>query len=139
MIVLDTNVVSQLVRRQAAPEVLAWLDRQAFSSFRLTVVSVMEIRFGIEMMPAGRKKDRTAGEWAALLDNAFATRILSFDASAAEIAGRLSAQRVRRGLNIDTNDTQIAAIAIAHNAAIATRNVRHFPDLPVAVLDPWVS
>jgi predicted nucleic acid-binding protein len=139
MIVLDTNVVSQLVRPHADEAVLRWLDRQAFSSFRLTAISIMEITFGIEAMPESRRKAAHASAWASVFENSFSEKVLPFDAAAAEIAGRISAQRVRRGMIVDTNDTQIAAIAIAHNATIATRNVRHFPDLPVAVVDPWVA
>ena len=139
MIVLDTNVASQLLRPHGAKAVLNWLDQQAVSSFRLTAITIMEIQYGLESMADGRKKERFASEWTAVFNASFANRVLPFDTSAAQIAGRLSAQRRRRGVVIDTNDTQIAAIAIAHNAAIATRNIRHFPDLPVAVIDPWAE
>ena len=99
----------------------------------------MEIRIGIELLPDGKKKSRYDSEWTNVSSEFFADRVLSFDRTAAEIAGRLSAQRARRGLNIDTSDTQIAAIVVAHNAAIATRNVRHFSDLPISVIDPWTT
>jgi toxin FitB len=136
MIVLDTNVISQFIGPNGSKAVLDWLDRQAISTCCITAVSAMEIRFGIEMLADGRKKTRYAEEWSKVCDS-FAGRILPFDGIAADIAGRLSAQRTRRGVNIDTNDTQIAAIAVAHNATIATRNGKHFPDLPVGIIDPW--
>lgn len=139
MIVLDTNVVSQLVHPQGAPIVLRWLDRQAPSNLCLTAISVMEIRAGLEALADGRKKMQLAGQWQTVLDGVFAGRVLPFDAECAEIAGRLAAQRRRRGVTIDIGDTQVAAIAVARKAAIATRNVRHFPDLPVDVIDPWAS
>lgn len=136
MIILDTNVVSQIISPSGSPAVLAWLDRQSLAGCWITAVSAMEIRYGLDMLPDGRRKARFAEEWAEVCA-AFAGRILPFDHVAADVAGRLSAQRARRGINIDTNDTQIAAIAISRNAALATRNARHFPDLPVAVIDPW--
>ena len=136
MIILDTNVISQIIAPHGAPAVLEWLDRQSLNACWITAVSAMEIRYGLEMLPDGQRKTRYSDEWAEVC-NAFVGRFLPFDHVAADIAGRLSAQRARRGVNIDTNDTQIAAIAIARNAALATRNIRHFPDLPVAVIDPW--
>jgi len=136
MIILDTNVISQIMSPQGSPKVLGWLDRQSLSACWMTAVSAMEVRYGLEMLPEGRKKLRYAEHWLAIWD-ALAGRCLPFDGAAADIAGRLAALRARRGVTIDTNDTQIAAIAISRNATIATRNLKHFPDLPVAVIDPW--
>ena len=139
MIAIDTNIASQLLRPDADHSVVAWLDRHKETDLRITSVSVMEIRRGLELMPDGRRRTALVDEWARIFEAIFAGRVLPFDRDSAEIAGRLMAQRVRRGITIDLADTQIAAIAIANGASIATRNVRHFADLPLVVVDPWTA
>jgi toxin FitB len=135
MIILDTDIVSAIMRSQA--EVIRWLDRQSPSSIWTTAVTVLEIRTGLEVMPAGRRRFVAEAAFASLLAEEFAGRVLAFDFGAAEQTGRLAASRPRAGLVRDVRDAMIAGIAMQQNATLATHNVRHFSDLRVPVVDPW--
>ncbi|HEY8064886.1 MAG TPA: PIN domain-containing protein [Methylosinus sp.] len=137
MILLDTNVVSELVRARPHPQVLAWLDRHPLSSVWISSISVMELHFGLELLDPSRKKAELSAALALLAETTFGDRIAPFDARAAEAAGRLAASRRRRGTTVDHRDTQIAGIALAHRARLVTRNRRDFADLDVEVTNPW--
>jgi predicted nucleic acid-binding protein len=137
MIVLDTNVLSAAMRRKADPAVVAWLDRQPSESLWITTITVFEIRFGLELLSDGRRRKKLETAFAQALEEDFQRRILSFDFQAAEEAAKLAARRRNAGQPVEFRDTLIAGIVLAHRAALATRNVRHFQDLPVAVIDPW--
>jgi predicted nucleic acid-binding protein len=137
MIILDTNVVSELMEVEPAAEVEAWLDRTDESALWLTTILVFEIKGGLDRMDDGRRKRRLLTALDALLQIDFRERVLPFDLDAAMEAARLDAERERRGRPIDVRDTLIAGIAISRGAAIATRNVRHFADLPIDVINPW--
>jgi hypothetical protein len=135
MIILDTNVLSAVM----APElrVIAWLDRQSPSSMWTTSITVFEIRSGLMAMPAGRRRTEREQAFENIVEIDLEGRVLSFDRAAAEEAARLTAERRRIGRPGESRDTMIAGIALAHRASIATRNVRHFADLTVPVVDPW--
>ena len=137
MIILDTNVVSELMEVEPAAEVEAWLDRTDESALWLTTILVFEIKGGLDRMDDGRRKRRLLAALDALLQIDFRERVLPFDLDAAMEAARLDAERERRGRPIDIRDTLIAGIAISRGAAIATRNIRHFADLPIDVINPW--
>ena len=137
MIILDTNVVSELMEVEPAAEVEAWFDRTDESALWLTTILVFEIKGGLDRMDDGRRKRRLLAALDALLQIDFRERVLPFDLDAAMEAARLDAERERRGRPIDVRDTLIAGIAISRGAAIATRNVRHFADLPIDVINPW--
>ncbi|WP_161913291.1 type II toxin-antitoxin system VapC family toxin [Methylosinus sp. C49] len=137
MILLDTNVVSELVKARPHPLVLAWLDRHPFSSVWISTISVMELRFGLELLDPSRRKAELAAALARLTESTFGDRIAPFDLKAAEAAGRLAAARRRNGTTVDHRDTQIAGIALAHRARLVTRNLRDFADLDVEVTNPW--
>lgn len=137
MIVLDTNVLSALMLSEPDARVITWLDRCAPESVWTTAVTVFEIRFGLEILPAGRKRKRLEAAFELALREDFQERILAFDESAAVAAARLAARRRRAGKSVDVRDTQIAGIATARRATLATRNARHFADLEVEVVDPW--
>lgn len=139
MIVLDTNIVSAAMRSQPDPVILDWLDRQPWDSLWLTTITIFEIKFGIDLMPDGRRRRTLESEFARSLDEDFDRRILPFDARAAVEAGALAATRRRAGRTVEFRDTQIAGIAIVNRATLATRNVRHFEDLPVPIVDPWAD
>jgi predicted nucleic acid-binding protein len=137
MIILDTNVVSELMEVEPAAEVEAWFDRTDESALWLTTILVFEIKGGLDRMDDSRRKRRLLAALDALLQIDFRERVLPFDLDAAMEAARLDAERERRGRPIDVRDTLIAGIAISRGAAIATRNVRHFADLPIDVINPW--
>ncbi len=138
MIVLDTNVLSALMQQTPDPRVLAWLDQQPRSSIWTTSITLLEIRYGLQVMAIGKRRS--------LLDLAFETvlqkmagRIAAFDAAAATQAADLMTDRRRRGQPGDLRDTLIAGIVLAHRASLATRNARHFADLSISVINPWIA
>ena len=138
MIVLDTNVVSALMRQAPDADVIAWLDAQPRTSIWTTSVTILEIRFGLQIMAMGRRQSLLMRAFEAMLDK-MGQRIASFDAAAAAEAANLMAARQRRGQPGDLRDTMIAGIVLAHHATLATRNISHFADLSVPVIDPWVG
>jgi predicted nucleic acid-binding protein len=139
VILLDTNVLSALMRRRPDPVIVTWLDARAPESIWTTAVTVFEIRFGLELLAPGRRRSALEAAFDDMLRDDLGGRVAPFDAAAAQEAARLAARRQRRGRVIDLRDTQIAAIALARRAEIATGNVRHFEGLDVAVVNPWGS
>jgi predicted nucleic acid-binding protein len=139
MIILDTDVLSALVRENAEQVVRTWLDEQPRSSVWTTSVTVFEIRFGLALMPAGQRRSRLEIAFAESLRDDLEARILPFDERAAEETAILMADRRRAGRPIEPRDTMIAGIAISRRATLATRNTRHFMDLPTPVVDPWAA
>ena len=137
MIVLDTNVLSALMLDPADAAVVAWLDGQPRISIWTTSINLFELRYGIEALAAGRKRSRLQQAIERLLDEKIEHRIAGFDEAAANATAILTAERRCSGRPVDLRDGMIAGIAIACQAALATRNVRHFADLPIAVVDPW--
>jgi predicted nucleic acid-binding protein len=137
MIVIDTNVLSALMREVPEPPVIEWLDRQAAESVWITSITLFEARLGLALLPKGKRRQALESAFNKLLIEDLEGRILDFDRPAAEAAAQLAAGRQRAGLTIDMRDTQIAGIVIARRAKLATRNVRHFSDLNVDVINPW--
>jgi predicted nucleic acid-binding protein len=136
VILLDTNVISALMQRDVDPLVVAWLDAQPSESIWTTSITVFEVRFGLEILAAGRRR-RLLEAFRKALEEDFEGRIVPFDEASAQFAGRIAAARRRVGRTIETRDVQIAAIAAARKATIATRNVRHFEGLELDLIDPW--
>ena len=136
MIVLDTKVVSELMRAEPAPAVLAWLRRQGAADLFTTAVTVAEVRYGVARLPDGQRKD-DLGQAADQVFGAFPDQILPFDADAARVYADLAASRERVGNPIDGFDAQIAAICRVHRASLGTRNVKDFHGTGVEVVDPW--
>lgn len=137
MIVLDTNVLSELMRAKPAPEVLAWVDAQPTSQLFISAITVAEILYGIARMADGKRKQSLLDVATLMFDEDFAGRILSFDSDAAVHYAGLAAESEAKGKVVDMADGQIAAIAALHDARVATRNVRHFDYLGVPVINPW--
>jgi predicted nucleic acid-binding protein len=137
MIILDTNIVSALMAPVPDPSVVTWLDRQPRISIWSTAITVLEIQRGIRALSDGRKRSRLTREFEKLVTDHLGGRIASFDQAAADQAANLIAARERIGKNYDLEDGMIAGIALTHRAAIATRNVKHFDDLPLTVVNPW--
>ena len=137
MIVLDTNVLSALMRTAPDAAVVAWLDCQAVESIWITSITLYEARLGLALLPKGRRRRALEAAFTQLLEDDLESRVLDFDAAAATEAAALAADRQKAGRTVDIRDTQIAGIALARHATIATRNIRHFSDLNVPVVDPW--
>ena len=137
MIILDTNVLSALM--QVAPDVAVvdWLDLQPAESIWITSITLFEAHLGIALLARGKRQRALAASLDQLLAEDLENRVLDFDAPAAVEAAALAATRQRAGHPVDMRDTQIAGIALARRASIATRNVRHFEDLKVPVVNPW--
>jgi len=139
MILLDTNVLSELMRAKPDPKVLAWVDAQPASRLMICSITVAEILYGIARMPDGKRKRGLLDIASAMFDEDFAGNILPFDANAAVNYAEIAAESEARGRVVDMADAQIAAIGRLHDAVIATRNIRHFESLGVALVDPWNS
>jgi toxin FitB len=137
VIVIDTNVLSTLMREVPERAVVEWLDGQAAESVWITTITLFEARFGLALLPKGRRRQSLEKAFDQLLLEDLEGRILDFDQPAAEAAAQLAAERQQQGETIDMRDTQIAGIVIARRAKFATRNVRHFSDLNVEVINPW--
>jgi predicted nucleic acid-binding protein len=137
MIILDTDVVSALMLSEPDETVISWLDHQARISVWTTSVTAFEIRYGLEIMPVGRRRSGMETGFARVLAEKLEGRILAFDEAAAAAAASLMGQRRRTGQPRELRDTMIAGIALAQRATLATGNVRHFDDLSVPVVDPW--
>ncbi len=137
MIILDTNVLSALMQAQPDVRVIEWLDRQAPESIWITSITLFESRLGLALLPEGRRRQALEAAFERLLNEHLQNRVLGFDAAAALEAAMLAAARQRAGRPVDLRDTQIAGIAAARRASIATRNLRHFQDLSVPVINPW--
>lgn len=137
MIILDTNVLSTLMQKEPERAVVAWVDRQPAESVWITSITLFETHLGLALLPAGRRQQTLQAAFAQLLEQDLENRVLDFDGAAAVEAAALAAERQRAGRPVDMRDTQIAGIALARRATLATRNVRHFADLKVPVVDPW--
>ena len=137
MIILDTNLLSTLMRKLPDAAVVRWLDRQPAESIWITSVTLFEARLGLALLPDGKRRTALASAFARLLEEDLQNRVLDFDTGAAIEAAELAARRQRAGRPFDIRDTQIAGIALARRATLATRNARHFADLKINVIDPW--
>lgn len=136
MIVVDTNVTSELMRPSPSPTITGWVRARSGSELFTTSITLAEIHYGIERLPDGRRKDllRTAAEE---VFSAFADHVLAFDATAAADYAGIVSSRDRAGEPIDGFDAQIAAICRVHGATLATRNVKDFHGTGIDVIDPW--
>lgn len=137
MIILDTNVLSAVMQDKPVLAVVQWLDQQPAESIWITSITLFETQFGLSILPKGRKRVALEEAFRALLEEDLGNRVLDFDRAAAIAAAELAAQRQKVGKPVDMRDTQIAGIALSRRASVATRNVKHFSDLNVPVIDPW--
>ena len=137
MIVLDTNVLSALMQRVPEPRVVIWLDEQPDTSVWITSITLFEARFGLALLPKGKRRQSLDTAFDQLLADDLEGRVLEFDRAAAEAAALLAAERQRAGRPVDIRDTQIAGIVVARHARLATRNIKHFSDLGARVVNPW--
>ena len=136
MIVLDTNVTSELMKPAPSADVVRWVREQSTADLYTTSITLAEIGYGIQRLTDGRRKDllRAAADE---VFSAFADHVLAFDAAAATRYGQIVSHRDSMGTPIDGFDAQLASICQAHDAALATRNVKDFEETGIAVVDPW--
>jgi hypothetical protein len=137
VILLDTNVVSALMQRQPDPAVVAWLDNQPAESVWTTAITVFEVRTGLELLEPGQRRQQLEQAFDQLLAEDLAGRVQPFDQAAALAAGSIAANQQRSGRSVEVRDVQIAGITAARKATLATRNIRHFEELAVDLVDPW--
>jgi toxin FitB len=139
MMILDTNVLSALMQRQPDVAVVEWLDRQSADTVWITSITLFEARYGLKLLADGQRKALLEQRLDELVQLDLANRIAVFDVRAAEQAVHLAADRKARGRPVDMRDTFIAGIAIARGATLATRNAKHFEDVPTPVVNPWAA
>ena len=139
MIVLDTNVVSEVMRARPDARALRWLDAQSADDLWVTSITVAELLHGIARLPTGRRRRALAQAASEMLTDDLGGRCLDFDARAAVAYAALCAARERSGKPIHMADAQIAAICELHGAALATRNRRDFTGLQITLIDPWAA
>jgi toxin FitB len=138
MIVLDTNVVSELMGTAPDPDVLAWVDGQPADELYLASMTTAELLYGVALLPAGRRREQLAQKVGRLIDEVFGGRVIPFDSAASVDYARMATTRARAVAPISVADAVIAATAAAAGAdALATRNVRDFSDTGLTVVNPW--
>jgi toxin FitB len=137
MILVDTNVLSAMMRVAVEPAIERWFDAQPPESVWTTAVTIFEIRFGLALLAPGRRRDRLCEAFDRAIDDILGGRVLPFDRTAAEIAASIAARQRQIGRPVEIRDVQIAGIATARKATLATRNTRHFEDLGIILVDPW--
>jgi len=137
VIILDTNVVSELMKGDPRPAVFAWASRHPPADLFTTTITMAEVLYGIERLPHGKRRDQLLREAESIFVEDFARRILTFDESSARMFAVVATQRRSQGRPIDEPDAQIAAIARANGATLATRNTDDFEGCGVRLVNPW--
>lgn len=138
MILLDTNIISELMGNEPNESVIDWLKQTDSAALYLSAVTLAEIRYGLEILPSGRRRKSLESRFEQFIDLAFSGRVLSFDESAAKHYGSLMAIRRSAGWPMSSLAGQIAAIALANNAQLATRNVKDFELCDLNIINPFV-
>ena len=137
MIVLDTNVISELMRRSPDPTVVRWLDGQPTESIWTTSITLFEVRWGLDLIAPGRRRRELEVAFEQLIADDLQGRVQLFDAPAANAAGSIAAKSQRSGHGIEVRDLQIAGIVAARRARLATSNLRHFEGVGIDMVNPW--
>lgn len=137
MIILDTNVLSELMKAEPAASVSEWVASQPASRLFVTAITQAEILYGVGLLPKGRRRNRIAIAAKAMFDEDFNDRVLAFGSDAATLYADIAVARRKKGRPISHFDAQIAAIARSTGAALATRNVGDFKNCDIEVINPW--
>ncbi|MEF3367291.1 type II toxin-antitoxin system VapC family toxin [Methylocystis sp. 9N] len=137
MILLDTNVVSEMMKPTGDAKARGWMDSHAEIDFYLATPIIAELRFGLALLPSGRKKEALTRACQSIEEEIFAGRILPFDQRAAHAFARLRAKRQTLGKPLNVMDAIVASVASAHAMTLATRNVADFGDLELVVVNPF--
>ena len=139
MIVVNTNVISELMRAEPHGRLLNWFERQPIAGLFTTTLTQAEIFYGLAFLPDGHRQEALVSAARAMFDQDFAGRILPFDVDAAQVYPEIAAGRRQRGQPISQFDAQMAAIVRSRGARLATRNTKDFADCGITVVDPWAE
>lgn len=139
MYIVDTNVASELMRPAPAAEVAAWIAGRDAEQLFLTAIGEAELRYGVAILPAGRRKNELEAAIARWLDEGFGGRILPFDSAAARHYAEIASRRRRAGRPVQEADCRIAAISRSRGAVLATRNIRDFDGIGIDIVNPWTA
>lgn len=137
MIVLDTNILSELMRSGPDGAVLAWTSRQSMMTLFITAITQAEILYGLALLPEGRRRELLIAAARAMFEEDFSGRILPFDGEAARVYAEIASRRRQAGEPISQFDAQIAAITQSRGASLATRNTRDFLNCGITLINPW--
>ena len=137
MILLDTNIISEMMKPVPAATVTHWIDQQETTQLYLSTISIAEITYGINALPKGNRQIALADAFQKVLKNGFEHRILSFEEAAAHLYGQIMGLRKERGKPLSILDGQIAAIALANNLTLVTRNIKDFSDCGLELINPF--
>lgn len=139
-VLLDTNVLSELMRPRPDNQVVDWFGQQASTDYFISAITQAEILLGIALLPDGKRRNELADVARQMFVQEFADRCLPYDAKAAEIYAEVVASRIRMGQPISTEDAQISAVALSHRFPLATRNVKDFSGINGLILiNPWAA
>ena len=138
-VLLDTNVVSELIRKAPDPAVETWAAGHALEDLFFSAVGEAELRYGAAILPAGRRRESLVSDIERMLSDAFDGRVLPFDSRAARAYAGIAAMRRSAGRTVPPADCQVAAIARSRGMAVATRNVRDFDDIDIEIVNPWTA
>ncbi|RME57137.1 type II toxin-antitoxin system VapC family toxin [Candidatus Parcubacteria bacterium] len=138
MILLDTNVLSELMRPQPADAVVTWLDSQPMEQVWISAITQAEILLGLALMPAGKRQQALSKAAMAMFEKDFGGRCLPFDARCTPAYAAIVSRRIQKGRPVSTEDAQIAAIALTYDLHLATRNTKDFEEIDgLQLLNPW--
>lgn len=137
MILVDTNILSELMRPNPNHSVVIWLNEQDSADLYCSTITLAEIQFGLNLMPNGKRHKSLSAAFQTFKENIFGSRILSFNQAAATSYANIRAERQQIGQPIASLDAQIAAIAQVNNCAIATRNTKDFTHINIALINPF--
>jgi predicted nucleic acid-binding protein len=137
MIILDTNVISEMMKPSPSNNVIEWMASQPESALFTTTLTLAEVLYGLELLPAGKRRSSLSEATEIMFEQTFEGRVLDFDEDAARVFPTIMARRGRIGKPMGEMDAQIAAIARSRGAAVATRNTRDFIECGVNLIDPW--
>jgi|SRR5579862_1377737 len=138
MIILDTNIISELMKQTPSAEVLAWLDKQEASALYITTITIAEIAYGINALPNNNRKKSLEYAFNKVIQTAFKHRILNFDEPSSHEYGKLMGRRKNLGRPMSILDGQIAAMTLSQEATLATKNIRDFSDCDFDLINPFL-
>lgn len=137
MILLDTNVISEMMKKSPSTKVMRWIDQQEVTYLFVTAITLAEISYEINVLPKGKRRNLIESAFNKAIHASFKHHILSFDESSAYLYGKLMGHRKKLGRPLSVLDGQIAAIALVHQATVATRNIRDFAHCDLDLIDPF--